>query len=166
MNSTTSASRSLYAPMAAETDLTWITGKIEHRVLFGRTIAEFATDEHHKIVSFPLGDVFAVMRWASTGFGQTATRLEILRAPKTGQGGTQVPFVRPAVEILLRVSGWNNVQRTVKLIDAITMSGIDPIEVAPDYWLHVGNRLATGQAPRSYTRARHLVWQLRRRIAP
>lgn len=149
----------------AEIDLTWIEGRIEHQVIFGRSVGEFGSDPNHKVVFFPIDRVFAVMRWASSDLGHTVSRLEILRAPKSGEGGTQVPFVRPAVDILLRVSGWPEVQRVIKLIDAIQALDIDPSDVAPDYWLHVGNRLAAGQKPRAYTRARHLVWQLRRRLA-
>ena len=148
-----------------EVDLTWVAGRIEHRILFGHSLAERVTEPHRKTVLFPANSVFAVIRWAASDLGLTVARLEVLRGAKSAGGGTRVPFVRPAVNVLLRASGWSDVQRAIKLIDAIKAGGIDPTEVAPDYWLHVGNRLAAGLQPREYTRARHLVWQLRRRIA-
>jgi hypothetical protein len=155
-----------HQPAVVEVDLTWVAGRIEHRIFFGHSVGERVTELHRKTVLFAAGSVFAVLRWAASDLGLTVVRLEILRASKHARGGTRVPFVRPEVDILLRASGWSDVQRVIKLIDAIQESGIDPTEVAPDYWLHVGNRLAAGEQPRGYTRARHLVWQLRRRIAP
>ena len=149
-----------------EVDLTWIPGKIEHRVMFGRSLSEHASDTHRRTATFAPGTIFAVMRWASSDLGLTVVRLEIMRAAKPGGGATRLPFVRPAVDILLRVSGWADVQRAVHIIDAIKAAGIDPADAAPDYWQHVGNRLAAGERPSPYTRTRHLAWCLRRRIAP
>jgi len=65
------------------------------------------------------------MRWASSDVGLTVVRLEILRAAKPGGSATKIPFVRPAVDILLRISGWADVQRVVHIIDAIKAGGID-----------------------------------------
>jgi hypothetical protein len=153
------------SPQPIEVDLTWIAGKIEHRIVFGRSFAERTTDPQHRTISFAPGNIFGVMRWASSDYGLTAVRLEILRAPKPSERGTRVPFVHPAVEILLRASGWADVQRAIRIIDAVQAAKIDPADAAPDYWLHVGNRLAAAERPRPYTRARHLVWLLRRRLS-
>ena len=49
-------------------------------------------------------------------------------------------------------------------IDAVEQLGIDPADACPDHWRHVHNRLASGDAPRPYTRERHRAWLLRRRI--
>ena len=102
------------------------------------------------------------MRWASSDYGLTVVRLEVLRAPKPGERATRVPFVHPAVEILMRVSGWADVQRAVRIIDAVQATKVDPADAAPDYRLHVGNRLQP-QSSRPYTRARNMAWLLRRR---
>lgn len=152
-------------PQPTEVELTWIAGKIEHRIVFGHSIADRTTDPQHRTLSFPPGTIFAVMRWASSGYGLTVVRLEILRALKPGERGTRVPFVRSAVEILMRASGWGDVQRVIQTIDAVQAAKIDPADAAPDYWLHVGNRLAAGERPSPYTRARHLAWVLRRRLS-
>jgi len=147
-----------------EVDLTWIAGKIEHRIIFGNSLSEQSSDPLHKTVLFAPDKIFAVMRWASSDYGLTIVRLDILRGPRPGEG-TRLPFVRPGVEILLRVAGWNDVQRVIQIVDAIRALGIDPADASPDYWVHVGNRLAAGQAPRSYTKGCHIVWKLKRRIA-
>ncbi len=152
-------------PQPTDVELTWIAGKIEHRIVFGHNIAERTTDPQHRTLSFAPGTIFAVMRWASSDYGLTVVRLEILRAPKPGERGTRVPFVRSAVEILMRASGWADVQRTIQIIDAVRAAKVDPADAAPDYWLHVGNRLAAGERPRPYTRARHLAWLLRRKLS-
>ena len=44
------------------------------------------------------------------------------------------------------------------------ISDSDPADACPDHWRHVQNRLASGDAPRPYTRERHRAWLLRRRI--
>ena len=149
-----------------EVDLTWIAGRMEHRIVFGRSLGERVIEPHRRTVTFAPASIFAVMRWAASDLGLTVARLEILRGTATPSGGTHVPFVRPAVDLLMRVSGWPDVQRVIKLIEAIQAGGIDPTDVAPEYWLHVANRLAAGEQPRDYTRGRHMAWQLRRRIAP
>jgi len=154
------------APGSVEVDLTWVAGRMEHRIVFGKSLAERVTEPHRKTVTFPHASIFAVMRWAASDLGLTVARLEIMRGTATPSGDTRVPFVRPAVDLLMRVSGWSDVQRVIKLIEAIQAAGIDPSDVAPEYWLHVANRLAAGEQPRDYTRGRHMAWQLRRRVAP
>jgi len=67
---------------------------------------------------------------------------------------------------MLKKRGWSNVERVLLLIDAIEALAIDPAEAAPDYWRHVHNRLAAGEAPRSYTRQQHRAWRLRQRAEP
>ncbi|MFN3614385.1 MAG: DUF2840 domain-containing protein, partial [Rubrimonas sp.] len=60
--------------------------------------------------------------------------------------------------------GWPKVERMLQLIDAIEAVGIDPVEVAPDHWRHVHNRLAAGEEPRAYTPQRHRAFLLAREI--
>jgi hypothetical protein len=146
-----------------EVDLTWINEKIEHKIVFGDPIAERYLDPYHKTLSFSAQSIFAVLRWASCGDGRTVVRLEIIHA---SNANTRVPFVRPAVDLLLRAAGWTNVLPVLRIIDGMRAAEINPTDVAPDYWVHVGSRIATGERPRPYTRTRHLVWQLRRKIDP
>jgi len=72
--------------------------------------------------------------------------------------------VTPGGDILLRVDGWPKVERVLQLIDAIEAIGIDPLDVAPDHWRHVHNRLTAGETPRAYTMQRHRAFLLARRI--
>ena len=51
-------------------------------------------------------------------------------------------------------------------VDAVEALDIDPVDVAPDYWRHVHNRLTVAQEPRVYTRTQHHAWQLRQRAEP
>jgi hypothetical protein len=52
------------------------------------------------------------------------------------------------------------------MIDAVEALDIDPVDVAPDYWHHIHNRLSVNETPRPYTRSRHGAWLRRRRLAP
>jgi Uncharacterized conserved protein len=76
-----------------------------------------------------------------------------------------VPGISPGGEILLRLSGWPQVKRVFDLIAAIEGSGIDPADVAPEYWRHAHNRIATGQVPRLYRSDQHDAWLRRGRGA-
>lgn len=166
MSDPRSPSSLLSPPQTTEVELTWIAGRIEHRVEFGHPIRERIVDERHRVLSFAPGSIFAVIRWASTDYGTTVARIEVLRGVRTGKAFTVTPFVRPGAEILLRASGWADVQRVIRVIDTVRTAQIDPADAAPDYWLHVGNRIAAGEQPRPYTRTRHIAWKLRRRLMP
>jgi hypothetical protein len=58
-------------------------------------------------------------------------------------------------ESLLRQSSWPKVRLVLEAIDRIEAIGIDPVDVAPDHWRHLHNRMLSGQAARPYTRDRH-----------
>ena len=75
-----------------------------------------------------------------------------------------MPGVRPRGEILLRLSGWDRVQRVLEVIDAVEQAGVEAADVAPTYWQHVHNRLLCGEHPRPYGRDQHRAWLLRRRM--
>ena len=69
--------------------------------------------------SSPLGARFAFIRWQANGFGTVVSRVDILRACGTREPCATVPGVRPRGEILLRLSGWDRVQRVLEVIDAV-----------------------------------------------
>jgi hypothetical protein len=151
-------------PRLTTVELTWVEKKLEHWIRFGRSSQEQIIDRSHRTVSFNPGSIFSVVRWASNDFGTVVSRIDILRATAEGEAFTVVPFVRPGAEILLRIYGWSRVARVLEIIDRVEALDIDPIDAAPDYWGHVANRLMSGHEPRPYTRARHFVWRLRRRL--
>jgi hypothetical protein len=107
-----------------------------------------------------------LVRRTSSDFGAITSRIDIVKAVALGESFTTVPYVRPGGDILLRLSGWSNVDRVLQRIDVVEALGINPADVAPDYWHHVHNRLSVNEAPRPYTRSRHQAWLHRRRIAP
>lgn len=146
--------------------LTFIKDKIEQWSPFGRPSQQIIHDDQHRTLLFAPGALFALARWTTTSFGGVVGRLHILRAVTSGRPYTTVALVWPGAEVLLALDSWARVEKTLQLIEHIRTLGIDPADAAPDYWLHVGNRLAADQPPRPYNRARHAVWTLRRRIAP
>lgn len=154
------------APLTTLVELTFQKQKVEHWIRFGRKSCEQIIDRRRSIVGFAPGSIFAFVRWASNDYGTIVSRLDILRAIGRGETFQTVPFVRPGGEILLRINGWQHVQRALVAIDAVEALGLDPADVSPDYWRHVHNRLSAGQEPNSYTPERHGAWIGRRRIAP
>ncbi|EHK54328.1 DUF2840 domain-containing protein [Allomesorhizobium alhagi] len=145
-------------------ELVWIVKQIEHWIRFGRPAREQVLDRRRRILFFPPGSVFALVRWAANEHGTVLSRLDILRAVGRGEACQTIPTVTPGGDILLRVDGWPKVERMLQLIDAIEASDIDPAEASPDHWRHVHNRLAAGETPRAYTRQRHRAFLLRREI--
>jgi hypothetical protein len=145
-------------------ELIWLEKRIEHWIRFGRDVAEQILDRRRRILSFAPNSVFAYVRWAANDFGTVVSRIDILRAVGPGEAFSTVAYVRPGGEILLRLSGWPKVERVLQAIDAVEQLGIDPADACPEHWRHVQNRLASGDAPRPYTRERHSAWLLRRRI--
>ncbi len=147
-----------------EVELVWIDKQIEHWIRFGSEVGERILDRRRRILFFPPGVTFALVRWAANEHGTVLSRLDILRTVHRGEACQTIPTVTPGGDILLRVDGWPKVERMLQLVDAIEAIGIDPAEVAPDHWRHVHNRLAAGETPRAYTMRRHRAFLLRREI--
>ena len=147
-----------------EVELLWLEGRIERWIRFGRAVDDMIIDRSRRVVSFAPDTVFAFVRWASNDFGTAVSRMDIVRAIRSGEPQSTIPYVRPGGEILLRLQGWPKVQRALRVVDAIEAVEIDPADVAPDYWRHLHNRMSAGEEPRTYTRERHRAWLLRREV--
>lgn len=145
-------------------EILWLEKRIENRVRFGRPVSQKILDRNRRVLSFSPGCVFAFVRWTSNDFGTILSRIDILRAATPGQPYSTVPWITPGGESLLRLSGWPKVERALQLIDVVEALGVDPADVAPDYWHHVHNRLSVNETPRPYTRSRHQAWLHRRRV--
>ena len=150
----------------ATVELVWIEKQIEHWIRFGRIVRTTIQSRSRSTVAFDPGAVFAFVRWQANDFGTAESRIDILRAPRPGESYATVPQVTPGGDSLLRQSGWPKVERVLQAVDAVEALDIDPVDVAPDYWRHVHNRLTVAQEPRSYTRTQHHAWRLRQRAEP
>jgi len=148
----------------ARVELHHLEGEIEHWIRFGRHTDETILDRRRRVLSFAAGSIFAFLRWASGDYGTVVSRIDILRACAADEPVTTIPSVTPGGEPLLRLSGWPKVERVLEAIDQVEALGLQPEDICPDHWRHVHNRLAAGQTPRGYTRDRHRVWLLRRRV--
>jgi Protein of unknown function (DUF2840) len=147
-------------------ELLWLEKRIERWIRFGRIAEEHVIQGSRRVVSFAPGSIFACVRWATNGYGTAVSRLDILRAVMGDQPHSTVSYVRPGAQILLRVSGWPKVERVLKAIDAIEGLEINPVDVCPDHWQHLHNRIAAGEEPHPYTPERHGAWLLRRSVKP
>lgn len=146
-------------------ELTWHKRRIENRIRFGRPAGHESLDRHRRVVRFSPGSIFCFVRWAANKYGTILSRADIVRAVDAGERYQTLPFVRPGGDILLRMDGWPKVERVLQMIDAVEALGIDPADVAPDYWQHVHNRLSVNETPRNYTRTRHQAWLKRREVS-
>jgi hypothetical protein len=148
---------------ATRVELTWVEKEIECWIRFGRIVHEQILDRRRRVVSFAPDSLFAFVRWASNDFGTILSRIDIVRAVRTGEPCQTLPFVRPGGDILLRLNGWPKVERVLKVIDGIEALDVDPAEIAPEHWRHIHNRLTAGHEPSVYSRTQHSAWLLRRK---
>ena len=139
-------------------ELLWIENKIERWIRFGHTVEDQVLDRRRRRVAFAPNSLFAFVRWASNDYGTLVSRIDILRAVAPGEPYQTVPGVDPGGEVLLRINGWPKVQRVLEAIDVVDGLAVDPVDVAPDHWRHVHNRLAAQETPRPYTLERHQAW--------
>jgi hypothetical protein len=152
------------APELTHVDLLWIRQRVENRIRFGRTEQQHVIDHHWRVVSFSSGSIFAFVRWAANAYGTVMSRIDILRAVAPDERYVTVPDVHPGGDSLLRTWGWPRVEKVIQAIEAVEALGIDPADVAPDYWRHVHNRLSVGARPQPYTRSRHHAWLRRKQV--
>lgn len=145
-------------------DLIWLKGRIEQWIRFGKYSYQHRTDHYRRTVGFEKGETFALVRWASNDFGTVLSRIDILKTVSVTKPYQTVPFVRPGGEILLKTHGLDNVALVLDRIDKAEKSGINPIDISPDYWRHVHNRIAARLTPRPYSKDQHQAWLKRRRI--
>lgn len=147
-----------------EVELTWIEGRFEQWIRFGRVAAERILSRSAKLVAFRPGATFAFVRWTSNDYGTVHSSIAIATAVVAGAPFATLPYVRPGADLLLRIDGWRKVQQVLQAIDAVEATGIDACDAAPDHWRHVGNRLAAGMPFRPYGPDRHRAWLRRRAI--
>jgi hypothetical protein len=147
-----------------EVEMTWIEGRHEQWIRFGRIAAERILSRAKRVAAFRPGAVFAFVRWTSNDFGTIHSTIAIAAAVVPGEAYATLPFVHPGADILARIDGWPKVQQALEAIDAVEATGIDACDAAPDHWRHVGSRISAGLPFRPYSRDRHTAWLRRRAV--
>ena len=150
----------------ARVELVWIEGRTNHWIRFGHWYGERVHSRSHRTVAFPVGAVFAYLRWQANDYGTVGATFVVIRVVRPGEPAATYPGVDPGGELLLSVHGWARVQRVLDLIDQVEARKLDPSRIATAYWRHVHNRIAAGQSCRSYTHEQHRAWELRKEFAP
>lgn len=107
-----------------EVELTWIEGRHEQWIRFGRVATERFLSRATRVVAFRPGAVFGLVRWTSNDFGTIHSNIAIAAAVGPGEPWSTLPFVRPGAEILARIDGWPKVQKALEAIDAVEAAGI------------------------------------------
>ncbi|MBE1529838.1 hypothetical protein GGC65_004294 [Sphingopyxis sp. OAS728] len=147
-----------------DVELTWIAGRLEQWIRFGRVAADRIVNRRTRIASFRPGAIFAFIRWTSNDFGTIHSSIAIVEAVTPGSPYATYPFIRPGGDLLLRLDGWPKVEQVLKAIDAIEAADVDPCDVAPDHWRHIGSQLSAGLPFRPYGADRHAAWLRRKAI--
>lgn len=141
-----------------EVELTWVGGRIEQWLRFGRIAVTRTLDAGRRIAAFRPGATFALVRWSSNDYGTVHSAVAIITALAPGSPCVTHPCVRPGGDILLRLDGWAKVQEVLRAVDAVEAAGVDACDAAPDHWRHVGSRIGAGLPFRPYGADRHAAW--------
>ncbi|NYF32540.1 hypothetical protein HDC29_002099 [Sphingopyxis sp. JAI108] len=147
-----------------EVELTWIEQRLEQWIRFGRVAGTRIVSRRTRVDAFRPGAVFAFVRWTSNDYGTVHSSIAVIAAAVPGAPFATHPYVRPGGDLLLRIDGWPKVQQVLAAIDAIEAAGVDPCDVAPDHWRHIGSQLAAGLPFRPYGDARHKAWLQRQAL--
>lgn len=89
----------------ATVELFWVEQSTERWIRFGEPLADDILDRRRRRLSFAVGSVFALVRWASNDYGTVLSRLAIVRAVAPGEAYSTLPCVAPGGEILLHLGG-------------------------------------------------------------
>ena len=141
-----------------DVEMTWIEGRLEQQLRFGRVAAEQSGGPHKRIASFRPGATFGLIGCTMNDLGCLFWSLAIVRATH--------PAVQPGGEILLSLSDLEPIRAVCREIDMIEASGVDACDVSPDHWRHIGQRLATALPFRAYSAERHAEWLRRGEARP
>ncbi len=144
--------------------LTWIEGRIEQQLRFGRVAAERSGGPHRRIASFRPGATFALLGCTVPDIGRVSWNLVVVTAVAPGACYRAHPAIAPGGDILLELDAIEPIRAVCREIDMIEASGIDPCDVQPDHWRHIGDNLAAALPFRSYGAERHAAWLRRREI--
>jgi len=129
---------------------------------FGRPSRETIIDRQRRTAVFNPGSVFCRIRWEANAYGTVLWQLAVVQAAAPGETLQRIAGIVPGAALLLYVRTARNVQATLRLIDAIEATRIDPADVAPSYWRMVHNRLAARVEVSPHTPDRHAAYLLRR----
>ena len=83
------AAASLPRPPAAsgltEVEMTWVEGRLEQWLRFGRVAAETFLNRRTRVAAFRPGAVFALVRWTSNDYGTVHSAIAIAAAVAPGE---------------------------------------------------------------------------------
>lgn len=156
----------LPASSLTDVEMTWIEGRLEKQLRFGRVAAERSGGPHKRIASFRPSAIFGLIGCTMNDLGCVFWDLAIIRAVAPGAPFGTLPGVHPGGEILLSLSDLELIRAVCREIDMIEASGVDACDVSPDHWRHIGQRLAAAMPFRSYSAERHAAWLRRSEARP
>lgn len=154
----------LPASALTDVDLTWIEGRLEQQLRFGRAVAERSGGPHKRIVSFRPGSTFSLIGCTVNDLGRIFWSLAIVTAVAPGAPIATHFGIAPGGDILVSLGDLDEIRAVCREIDMIEASGIDLCDVSPDHWRQIGSQLAVRLPFRAYSADRHAAWLRRREL--
>ena len=144
-------------------DLLHVPGRIERSLRFGRPADRRQIDAQRERLGFAPRAVFAILSLRDEAHCGSAVRLSIVRAVAKGEAFSLLPYVAPGAEILLDLKRGPQIVRALAAIDDVERQGFSVEQVAPDHWVNLAGRIASGLRARSYDQRMDRAWRARRR---
>ena len=144
--------------------LAYVDKRINFYLRFGNPARTIQLDRWRRSAVFLPASIFCRIRWESNDYGTTRWQLMVMQACTPLDAVQRIPGIQPGARLLLHAEGERQVQAVLPLIDAIEALGIEPIDVSPEYWRTLGNRLFAHLALPAYTAERHTAWLVRRAL--
>jgi hypothetical protein len=144
--------------------LAYVEQRLNLYLRFGAPLHSLRLDRGRSVATFAPGATFCRIRWEANDYGTTRWQLLVLQASLSGEAMQRITGVRPGARILLQADGDNQVLAVLGQIDAIEALGLDPTQVAPNYWHTLGNRLRARMPLPVYSREQHAAWLVGRAL--
>ena len=129
---------------------------LNHWLRFGVPDEGHDLDRRRLLAFFRPGRLFGYVRWWANEYGTQDWRFAVIRTEaKPSRFLSRIEGVTPGGEVLLLATGNTRVKRALLQIDRLEADGFEPVEVSPDYYRHVHNRIVAGRPIRPYSYEQH-----------
>ncbi len=127
--------------MFTHTQIHFVKGVVNHRLLFGEPIEKVKLDRFRRLAVFKPDQIFGYIRWRANQYGTVDWRLYVVKSGVDCQM-TVIQGISPAAKILVTISGRDRMKRALRVMDSIKANTKDGFFGVPEsYWQVVQNSI-------------------------
>mgnify|MGYP003884016617 CR=1 FL=1 len=114
---------------------------------FGKPAMSMRSARGYRVECYAPGQIFGLARSISATQGNANSSFEVHLACRSSGSSSEPGGCEAGSVILLSVTGWRQVRHVLGVIDAIEALGIDPCNLASEFWEEIQTRLVASQGP-------------------